>query len=356
MSNINSPSDKETEKFFQYLNKQKDEQEAQKAVSVSKEVQKKQISQQTQHAQFLTQDEIAKSDDITSAHLTQTGQVDLPQKPQLPAPFIEYQLIDQALGHEQEVSLISILAAVLVMQATMSSNFWETLFNEASQQMEASIKLAPVIASAVQKGWDEQAAISENEAHSALAEGIVNIAAFAASSLMGAMAPGEAGATSAADEAAETTVTETEEGMELTDMSQGVKEADATVQDGTGAATSKVSKAVSATKTAWKNANLVMKAIVRGQGYAQMFGMLAQGINGITTYIYKVKIARDQKLVGQWQALEKTLEGYSQYYSQGFSRTDNLTQGSEKNIQSAMDILNQIASGITQAVSSGFRG
>lgn len=88
----------------------------------------------------------------------------------------------------------------------------------------------------------------------------------------------------------------------------------------------------------------------------QTMQMLAHGSTSIVESQYQSKQAEKQQEEGQAQALNKESEQYAQFYGQSFSRSEDLRQGGQQNIDYAMNILKSAVDTITQTVTSMFRG
>ncbi|MBS0624317.1 MAG: hypothetical protein JSS62_06845 [Verrucomicrobia bacterium] len=268
--------------------------------------------------------------------------------------FSEFSDLNQIAGPEKYVSLIVIMAAVLLAQAKMSSNFWQTLFKEGTSQMQASIQLAPEIAKATKQEWDAQADISESEASMSLSTAITSMAGFALSMGAGALGGSAAEDTeNAAEEDSSATLT-SEAGEEGAADSTEMEDMSESATQGTSESESAATKGAKQVTKGLSKASKILKVLQNSTTYSQMFLALTQGINAAVDYVYKMKIAKMQQEVGQWKAVEEQLQIGVQFFQQAFGRTDNLTQASEQNLQKSLDILSQVASSIANAISQGF--
>ncbi len=316
-------------------------------------------------------------------------------KPRLPHANLPK---NPTLGSGKGVSLIAIVAEVMILQAKCNSNFWQTLWHEASQNMMMNIKMAPVIAKATENAADAQASATENEGKMSRIMGIVDIVGFTAAIGLGTWSAaaepenvasdatgGEAAdaegsallknddigeeqtlkrmetqgprteAQTAVEEASSRIGPKTEEEAALEKATKGYQ--DSEIERIYGGKTKRSAKRMlQKLKKAFSHSSPALKALTSAAQHAMLVQMLTGGSNALTQYTYKSKIAAFQKLAGKWQAVEKMGDIQVQFYQQAFGRTDSVMQGSQSNVDQAMQILQQTSDRITSTVSSGFQG
>ncbi len=256
-------------------------------------------------------------------------------------------------------NLIAIMAQVLILQTLSNSDFWQTTWEQATQQMMSSIALAPSIAQATQDNWNEQAHISELQGQESLMEGIVNTVAFGVAIGLGAY--------STYNDPTEAPKNQPD-GTKLTkeDIAPATKETnlDSEIQESTNTRASnppeqqgtwdKIKSAFQKVQDAYGKGPPVLKSITKGMEMSQGLMLLSTGITGIQKKMYQVKIAAAQQLVGTYQAATEQLQAYAQFYENAFNRINSINQGSAQQISSIADTISQIAATIAQAISAGF--
>lgn len=288
----------------------------------------------------------------------------VPPKPNLSSPL---NFSNQFCGMTSSgTNLISIMAQVLILQALSNSNFWQTTWQQATQQMMSSIELAPTIAAATQANWNEQAHVSELQGQESLVEGIVNTIAFTAAMGLGAWSS----ATDPANEAKNTPdplkatsedATQPSTASETSLSPEGNPSSpmdDATVDESTSpkeqSTWGKMKNAWGKLSAIYGKGGAVLKSITKGLEMGNGLMMFTTGMTGIQKKIYQVKIAGAQQLVGTYQAATEQLQAYAQFYENAFNRINSINQGSAQQISSIADTISQIASAISQAISTGF--
>lgn len=252
---------------------------------------------------------------------------------------------NNGLGNNDTPSIIAIIGQVLALQAKTNSNFWSTIWQQASKSMQMSVELAPIIGNAVKQNWNNQAAATEKEASIAKAEGISSIMAGVTAVVGGTAASfkeepplqdvGATNTTKALGQPAAQGLTSQEQ--TLTQKAQAVK-------DG-------------ASGTALSGGQRALSIVDRTVKYAQTATAMSGAITQVTsTAPKKAAIAKDQRNVGAADSLSKVSEQYAQYYSQDFSRNEDLRQGTQQNIDYAMNLLKSASDSVTQVIVSMFRG
>jgi hypothetical protein len=288
-------------------------------------------------------------------------------KPILPQPPMTWKALQDA--DTRDPGLISIIGAVLCLQAKSNSNFWSNLWKQASASMLMEVKFAPIIGEAIVSAYQSQSLATKAQSDQARADGILNLSMFGISMVSGLLMELREPSIESPNDPTKGFKNETNE-KELpktTPSSLSTLEREETELD------SQTDKIINDTEKSYKNRamktlshhsgkldkvkNFLSGWLTQGSKTAQTFGMLSQGIQGFfIDSKYTADQAAFQAQEGQAQAVSKEAEQYAQYYGQDFSRSEDLRQGSSQNIDYAMNILQQAANSITQTVTSMFRG
>lgn len=302
-------------------------------------------------------------------------------KPQLPSPKNNWNgwLNEDA----DQPGLISILGTVLALQAKTNSNFWSTLWQQASQSMMMEVKFAPIIGNAINGAYQAQSAATANQADQSWQEGVSSMITFALSVGVSTYADvkdpenplnQDKDDIDNVDETAKNPSANTpsslanDEDIEMDDLDEESKTAqqqNANTQQKAEADETREEKFsergkryLNNTKSAWELGQKRFVSILgRGMQTAQMFMMASDGITKFfITSPHQAKQALYQSQEGGLQAISKEAEQYAQFYGQDFSREEDLRQGAGQNIDYGMNILKSSADNITQTVNSMFRG
>ncbi len=279
-------------------------------------------------------------------------------KASLPSPESEWEADQKALGTSgsSNTSIVALLGTVLALQAKCNSNYWSTMWQQATSSMQLSISMAPVIAQNVIANWNHQADMTDQEASMAKQDGMFALGSAGVSFAMGCY-----GAfTAEEDTAANAGATKTTEGSDVAESaaSNAKGELNENLDENTKSWTSKVKRGLKAMKNgSGKATKGLFKALEKTAGFGQ-FSMAAS--NGMAQYFVdspaKTQIALSQRAAGAADAASKIGEQYSQYYNQSFSRTEDLRQGAQQNINYAMEVLKSASDSVTQVSISMFRG
>lgn len=285
-------------------------------------------------------------------------------KPNLPAPEspeAQYKQEEAALGGDDQTSIIAIIGAVLALQAKSNSNFWSTMWEQATASMNLSIALAPTIANAVKDNWNAQAQATEQEANQATGDGWFAVGATTLSVLMGGYGAWKAGGEEAAGAADDAGLTKTPNDAASSStlasadaenqLNQAVKETDTTT-------TGQIKRwGLGVKANLGKGTKGLFTALEKTAGYGQAFMASSQGMAQLTIDApAKTEIAIQQRAAGAADALSKVSEQYSQYYNQNFSREEDLRQGSSQNIDFILNVLKSASDQVTQVSIGMFRG
>lgn len=269
-------------------------------------------------------------------------------------------------GGANEIGLISIIGTVMALQAKTNSNFWNTLWKQASQSMMMQVKFAPIIGEAIAKAYDAQAAATTQQAAKSRTDGLSNLlGTFGGSLVMGGIFQyKELSEAAGALETVETTAPTVAKDVVKPAVLDGeeavnplvTKEEIAETVNGNG------ESLMDGLMRRWDSLDLKKGIKILGDGLkkgmesAMLAGAAGQGMSGLLGSQYETEMAKQQRLEGQDQATSKEAEQYSQFYNQAFSRSEDLRQGGQQNIDYAMNILKSAADTITQTVTSMFRG
>lgn len=309
--------------------------------------------------QQLEKDVVLRADPNTkqlAVNATKTGGSD---KPALPDPEIDWNAL-QGVGHGP--GLISIIGAVLCLQAKSNSNFWSTLWKQASQSMMMEVKFAPIIGNAIKSQYDAQSAATQSQSDQAKNEGGISLAMFGVGCAMAAYSEFKD---------PENPLNQDEDSITSKDETMTPKtDAEATATERTNQQTDKL---VSENDKSWADrAKRVGKWILdkgkagqkrfsnlltKGSQQIMMMQMLSDGTTKFfVTSKYQAQQALYQSQEGGSAAVSKEAEQYSQFYGQDFSRSEDLRQGSQQLLDYGMNILKSTADSITQTSTSMFRG
>ena len=284
---------------------------------------------------------------------TATRQSDTSAKPQLPFPGYNSSIFDGT--GKQETGLITIIGNVLAMQARSNSNFWQTLWTQASDSMQIQVDFAPIVGQAIENQYQQQSNATQQQASQAFTDAFISLGMFAATAVTaGAMEYSdsleETGITQKPNEFARETDVRPQTNNELSD------EAGTTINDDEtngGRISRDLDHYGAIAKSGLKKA---ASWLGRGLQVAQLTGMLSQFGTGLNDSKYQSNQAEAEKAEGLAAAKSQEGQMESQFYSQDFSRMEELRQGSSQNIDNAMNILQQAANTITQTTTSMFRG
>jgi hypothetical protein len=283
-------------------------------------------------------------------------------KPQLPPPGLNWNAL-QGVGAPEQ-GLIAIIGSVLCLQAKTNSNFWSTLWKQASQSMMMEVKFAPIIGDAINAAYQAQAAATQSQAEQSRTDGIISLCMFGGSMVMAAYMEG------------------TDEENPLNQDDESIADVNKTAQANNAPANNletaqnnvnnEATQADNKASEAWEQRakrywNKFKQGMSRGQkrvtsylGNAMkmtmMFSMLNDGVTKLNDAKYQAQQASYQSQEGGCQALSKESEQYAQFYGQDFSREEDLRQGNQQNIDYAMNILKSAADSITQTITAMFRG
>jgi hypothetical protein len=256
----------------------------------------------------------------------------------------------------KQMGLISIIGAVLCLQAKMNSNFWSTAWKQASESMMMQVKFAPVIGDAIKGSYDAQSQATRAQADQSLWEGVINIGMFVATmgvaSYMELKEPTEtipkdpAKVLQEAGEPLGNAAANDAENLELEQLGQQQ-------QDGLG----KAGKIADAVKNKGNEGQKRFTSLMaQAAQQAQVFSFAEKGASALNANKYQTLQADAQGREGQLQALSNMAEQYAQFYGQDFSRTEDLRQGAGQEIGNILRMLNDAANMITQTTNSMFRG
>jgi hypothetical protein len=304
-------------------------------------------------------------------------------KPNLPVPKKTFAGLteddgddDGSLENGKTLGLIAIIGEVMALQAKTNSNFWSTLWKQASESMMMEVKFAPIIGSAIKSAYTAQSQATMAQANMAKEDGMINLFMFGGSMLFGVISEANDAAGAGEDANLEDETKNTENDAPTSPNSQedeGIEQELDSEGRATNTEEQQVNRESNREESTWKNrlkrTSKFIKdvgsrsyqrlggALGKGMQYAMGAQMLSQGITGwFVDSKYKAQQADKEQEEGQAQALSKEAEQYSQFYGQAFSRSDTLTQGVQQNIDYAMNILKSAADTITSTVTSMFRG
>lgn len=279
-------------------------------------------------------------------------------KPQLPSPTKNWSGLTN--GEENEPGLIAIMGQVLALQAKTNSNFWSTLWKQASQSMELEVKFAPVIGNAMRSQFGAEATATRIQAEQSKQEGMINISTFCMGVAMaGYMEYKDPNEPTSEDDDKEFGLEKKAPAKNIaSETDKSISNIDKEIDDETTSSRQRFKKGWNKVKTG------MTKGQKRFTGFllksAQTSTMMSSASQGFTSYFVSAplqnKKAIYEGLQGQYAAVSKEAEQYAQFYGQSFSRTEDLRQGSSQNIDYAMNILKSAADALTQTVTSMFRG
>lgn len=288
-----------------------------------------------------------------------------PGKAQLPYPGYNSKVFGGT--GEQEQGLIAIMGAVLALQAKTNSNFWSTLWQQASQSMEMQVEFAPIVGAAIQSQYNAQSAATSAQATQSETDAFISFGMFGTSMLMaGYMEYSEPGENTTPTDESPANENETDEpggtNPESPESLSGEAEqvdsnADKVITDEDESFRSRASKTFNWAKGKLQAGQKTVTSFLgKGLQTTQMFSMLSQASTGMNDAKYQSRQAAQQGLEGQAAATSQEAQMYSQFYGQDFSRMEDLRQGSGQNLDYAMNILLQASNSITQTDTSMFRG
>ncbi|MCB1181111.1 MAG: hypothetical protein KDK55_03705 [Chlamydiia bacterium] len=309
------------------------------------------------------------------------------------------------LGEKNTPSIIAIIGEVLALQAKTNSNFWSTLWKEASLGMKFAVNFAPLIAKAVTSSYNYQAAQSRQESDMAMWSSIISFSMFA-------MALGWGGIEEYSEETPskktpegtnETLGTgddpEVEELNEMDKIKSNMEKSSDTEESESESESEEIESSEEAKnkkvieleddendaveeqleQTKRKNDQNSPGTVMQRKtlGLKDSFKEKMKPIGRILTKTaekgfivntmtqagtqaneagHKANIAVIQEKIGTQEAASKEMEQFAQYWNQFFSRAEDLRQGSQQFIDYSMNILKSVSDSITQTVQSMFRG
>lgn len=285
-------------------------------------------------------------------------------KPQLPSATRSFTGFRGASGSEDEGSdnlgLIAIIGEVMALQAKSNSNFWSTMWKQTSESMQMEVKFAPVIGQAVRNAYTAQSLATTAQATESHADGLINLVMFGGAMVMATVMEFKGNGPN-------------EEKLPDQPNTNVQNETDNADNNELGEENQDARRLVNNQESNWKTRGKGILKWLKGVGEAgqkRIIGIFGKGMQsamafetltkGVTGYWvdskYKAVQAKEQALEGQAQALSKESEQYSQFYGQSFSRSDQMTNAGQQNIDYAMNILKSAADTITGTVTAMFRG
>lgn len=248
-------------------------------------------------------------------------------------------------------SIQAIIGEVLILQAKDQSDFWSIVWKQASQAQEEFIKFAPLIARQTKATWDAQAAMSMNESSSAFYNGISDALAAGLAIGMGAFMPEEEAAAGDGEAVGANNIAKDAEEAVANDVEQG---GNALKEESQGA----FSKVKKFGQAAWKSLGKknLSKKLMKAMSYAQGMQVMSGASKGFIDSKYKALIAECQKQAGQSDSVAKESEQFAQYWSQLFSRQEDLRGAAQQNLDYGMNVFKSISDTTTQTILSMFRG
>ncbi len=310
-------------------------------------------------------------------------------KPQLPNPQSNWNGCQDL--DDSQMSLIAIIGAVLCIQAKANSRFWSSQWKEATSCMMAQVKFAPLIGDAIKGAYTAQSNATLEQAAMSKTDGIINLCMFG-----GAVAlSGFSEFTGSEEEnplnadkndisfAKQPNVAE-EETSNLANESKALNQEDNVEGEGENQAKNanqsagKVNEelAEKADKEAQEGGYFEGRADKDWQGFkrgmgivgkrankwmneafqkAQGMQLMSAGVTGLNDSKYQTNMAAYQKQEGGDKAIESEGNSYQQFYSQAFSRAEDLRQSAGQNLEYALQILKSASDSITQVVSRMFQ-
>ncbi|MCH9626868.1 MAG: hypothetical protein S4CHLAM2_04990 [Chlamydiales bacterium] len=296
-------------------------------------------------------------------------------KPKLPTPKTPFSgLKGDDQGEEgKTMGLIAIIGEVMALQAKSNSNFWSTMWKQASTSMMMQVKFAPVIAKAIKCSYEAQAQSTQAQATSARLTGTINLVMFGATVVIGTYMglrdeTGESGPSQNDAKATEETaqagadaqsaeLEESGNNEKIAEQRQNDELADEVRAQETNGKKAQIKGAFKKMQEiGGKGPKLLSTILTKFSHVSSGMTMLANGGSSLVDAQYKSIQSEKQEEEGQAQALNKESEQYAQFYGQSFSRSEDLRQGGQQNIDYAMNILKSSVDTITQTITSMFRG
>ncbi len=256
-------------------------------------------------------------------------------------------------GAYESRNLISIIGEVMTLQAKSNSNFWSTLWKQASQSMQMEVKFAPIIGQAVNDSYQAQSKATLADAHMSSDQGWIALGMFGTSVVAG-------GVTAyGADVEADPDVVARDEAVKpFMDGGMDRDEADAALSNQDPSWKDRGMRT-----TGWFNAQREKVIAKFSKGFnttyttSQIAGQLGNSLQGLfVDSHFKAIMAHHQAEQGQAQAIDKQAEQYAQFFGQAFNRSDQMASGTQQNLDYAMNILKSTADSLTQTVNGMFRG
>lgn len=286
-------------------------------------------------------------------------------KPRLSSPTRPFTGFRGASGNEDEgnetLGLIAIIGEVMALQAKSNSNFWSTMWKQTSESMQMEVKFAPIIGQAITNAYTAQSLATTAQATQSHEDGLINLVMFGGAILMAGVMEFKGGGSNEEklpDQNETIAINETDN-AELGDQNlEGDNNARRLVNNQEPAWKTRGKRILSFLKDIGKSGQKRMIGIFgKAMQSAMAFEMATKGITGYwVDSKYQGEQAKQQALEGQAQALSKESEQYSQFYGQSFSRSDQMTNAGQQNIDYAMNILKSAADTITGTVTAMFRG
>lgn len=279
-------------------------------------------------------------------------------KPQLPSPESEWNAFQD--GDNDQPGLIAIIGKVLALQAKTNSNFWSTMWKQASTSMMTQVKFAPIIGEAIVDQYNAQSAATDAQSSQAMFSGITNLSTFVITLGVAYKIP----------DAVDTPTNP--EGPPVEAKTEGLTPSEPEPDTPEAALNQQTDEIINKNKLTGSErfeafTEEAGKVMTRGGAWmgkyvpkfmqaVQGTAIMSQASTGFSDSHYQGLQAAQQKIEGQAAAVSKESEQYAQFFGQDFSRDEDLRQGSGQNIDYAMNILQQAANTITQTVTSMFRG
>lgn len=330
--------------------------------------------------------EIKKNDSLGVAPKkpANTSELATVQALRLPAPALNQNRAQNIFAYEaSDVSLVAILGEALSAQARSSSTLYSSFFQQATQSMQASASLIDPTVNAVEQNWQQQAAATSADATKSEGDGWINLGFGAVTLGVGLYGAYDERATSA--KAAENETEDTEAAKKAAQNAEKAAAKAASPVEDAAASRPEAAAANNAANNAARAESRAAKVLVKkgdeasnlektiksggkkitsiakcvyvgftkAASSAATFQMLATGIAGVSVDNKQESIKASAQLnAGKFDAASKEGEMYSQYYTQGFNRTEDLRQGTQQNLDLSVNILKSGADTITNALNS----
>lgn len=285
--------------------------------------------------------------------------VSVPIALQTPSQYLNSQLI----GGDGDHSLIAIIGLALTLQAKENSQFWSSMWQQATMSMNTAVGFAPQIYHNIVAKYTGQSDQLKAQADSSFYQGMVQVAAGATLIVLGGMEgykvanePSEPSA-KLVDETAEGTGAAAEnEANGLEGAAEDV-ENDMVNEENQLSTTERLGRKLSGLKSVGgKKIGSILKVLDRVSRKSQMISIFTEIPNKFIDNNYKGVESSALMASGQADANAQQMEQYAQYFNQNFNRSEDLRGGSQNNIDTAMQILKSISDTMTQTTQAMFRG